>query len=158
MIILRGLSLLVLVTALIVPANQVKFLTKPQAQVIAVTFALGVLLLLDAYIGAALGLTLIILYYRVYESYFRSNDKPVDDHKSLRAAGPMVNLVSNFITEKHLLDAQNNIVDDVSKDVELKGIQGVYGEPVYGAQGLDKKMPGYEKAKMLTGDAVVETK
>jgi hypothetical protein len=40
-------------------------------------------------------------------------------------------------------------------NVEMKGIEGVYGEPVYGAQGLDKKMPGYEKSAMLTGETIV---
>ena len=56
---------------------------------------------------------------------------------------PMESLVNAYITPKNLEDAQNNIVSDTAYNKEIKGIKGVYNEPVYGAQGIDNTMPGY---------------
>ena len=56
---------------------------------------------------------------------------------------PMNSLVTtNYITEKHLKDAQNNIVNERNYTNEYIGVRGVYGEQVYSSQGTDKIMPG----------------
>ena len=61
---------------------------------------------------------------------------------------PMNSLVTNeYITEQHLKDAQNNVVNNSN---EYIGIKGVYGEPVYSSQGIDKIMPGFDKLNIYS--------
>jgi len=58
--------------------------------------------------------------------------------------------MGKYITPEHLASAQDNVVDKKNAEMEIKGITGVYGEAVYGAQGTDTTMPGYTTARGLT--------
>lgn len=55
----------------------------------------------------------------------------------------------NYISEEHLLAAQNNIFDAKNYSSEVKGMEkGYNNEPVYGAQGLDSdnvNVHGYDE-------------
>ena len=65
---------------------------------------------------------------------------------------PKVSITSTtqipFITEEHLLAAQNNIIDAENYNKEIVGIEkGIFSEKVYGTQGLDNNsvhMRGYD--------------
>lgn len=148
---LRILATAVLAVVCLVQEKYLKFLVRPEIQLVIATLILATLVLYDAYVGVILGIALIVAYYRVFLGHFKG-DKNALNNGDLRSQGPMVNLVSNYITEQNLEDAQSNKVAD--EDVEIKGVAGVYGEPVYGAQGLDKTMPGYFKEASLTGSTL----
>jgi len=49
----------------------------------------------------------------------------------------------DYITPENLREAQSNMVNETAYKTEYKGIQGVYGEDVYGAQGLDSTLGGW---------------
>jgi len=57
-------------------------------------------------------------------------------------------LITPYVTAQNLKDAQNNIVSEKEYEQPIKGIRGVYGEPVYSAQGTEKNkdiLPGRTK-------------
>lgn len=146
--IVRLLSLVLLLIMALAPVTIFQFLLRPDFQLIVATIVVAVLVLYDVYSGFIIGLGVAILYFRLYGmgvTYLGG-----DDDEAARKKGPMANLVTAYITPKHLESAQSNVVEDV--DTEIIGIRGVYGEPVYGAQGLDKTMPGLEKNLAITGD------
>jgi len=91
------------------------------------------MLFIDAITGFILTLGLITIILKMYNlqvPWGYNNNK--NDEKML-----------DYITPEHLRSAQNNIIiDEENYKKEWKGIQGVYGEDVYGAQGLEI-LPGY---------------
>lgn len=132
------ISVLLLLLAALVDVKRVAFMSNRDAQLVATTIVVAVILFGDAICGLALGLALLVLYFRVYR-----------DMLGLRIWSPASkpglmdrSLVREYITEAHLDSAQNNIVDERDFATEIKGVKGVYGERVYGAQGLDTEMPG----------------
>lgn len=146
--IVRLLSLVLLLIMALAPVTIFQFLLRPDFQLIVATLVVAVLVLYDVYSGFIIGLGVAILYFRLYGTgvaYLTGDDDAI-----ARKKGPMANLVTAYITPQHLKSAQSNTVEDV--DTEIIGIRGVHGEPVYGAQGLDKTMPGFEKDLVITGD------
>lgn len=138
----RLLSLLTLIILAVAPISLFKDFLMPEVQLIVATIIVGVLVVYDAFAGFILAIGVIVLYMRLYGTGIVFGD---NDDNALRKKGPMANLVTNYITPQHLKDAQDNTVVDEGSDTEIIGIKGVYGEPVWGAQGLDKTMPGYEE-------------
>jgi hypothetical protein len=146
MMIVRLLSLVVLLILALIPTSAIQVLMMAEAQLVAATLVLIILIVYDVYTGFILALALIVAYFRLYGSGLTFMDG--DD---VRRKGPMANLVTRYITPEHLHDAQNNVVDERDFSTEMVGIKGVYGEPVYGAQGMNKGMPGFEESKTLNG-------
>jgi hypothetical protein len=144
------LSLIVLLLFTIAPLSIFEMFLQPELQLIVATIVVATIVLYDAYTGFILSLAAIVLYFRLYGGNLTPFDDMDDD--AARKKGPMANLVTKYITPQHLQAAQSNDVQGERTDSEIVGIQGVYGEPVYGAQGLDKGMPGFEKSSTLTGD------
>lgn len=139
MMLVRVFSLLLLILLTIAPTYLFSELMKPEVQLIVATIVVGVLVVYDVFTGFILAMGIIILYMRLYGVGITYGDSD-----AVRRQGPMANLVTNYITPQHLKDAQNNTIDSEGAGTEIIGIKGVYGEPVWGAQGLDKSMPGYE--------------
>lgn len=106
------------------------------------------------------------------EHYTKSNDKNTselntDAGKKEHAIAPRVipgaipidvdskcDFKLNYISEEHLLAAQNNIFDAKNYTTEVKGIEKGYNEEkVYGAQGLDSEnvnVLGYDTEDRFT--------
>jgi hypothetical protein len=123
----------------------------------------------DTTFGFILGLVLMVIYYEIYKKIKkqivsttapRNPDAPVIENmtdaqdmnsvsddtlnslesskKAYQSCGQDIKL--NYISEEHLLAAQNNIWDSENYAKEIKGIdKGFNNEEVYGAQGLDYK-------------------
>ena len=101
----------------------------PESQMVIATIIIAIILFLDPISGVMLGTAALIFYYRYHSLLVTDNSGKVLDLNK-----PMV---TRYITEENLRDAQNNLV---AADVpDYVGIEGVYGEPVYGAQGNKNK-------------------
>lgn len=132
-------ALILFVVATILPEKYLAFTIVPEAQLILGTLVVLFLILRDAIGGLILGLAVLVAYFRVYSAKFGVSWRDLFKKTDY----PMASLVTEYITPEHLHAAQSNVVDNTMYGQELKGIEGVYGEDVYGAQGLDTTMPGY---------------
>jgi hypothetical protein len=135
----------------------------------------------DTVLGFILALVLMLIYYEIYkkikvkknivntiEHYTKSNnpDGNVGDNKTETIAPRVIpgaipvdvkkecDFKLNYISEEHLLAAQNNIFDANNYTTEVKGIEKGYNEEkVYGAQGLDSEsvnLLGYDTEDRFT--------
>lgn len=137
-IVARILILSFIILASLIDISYLKFISKLEWQVIFGTIVVLVILFADAYTGLLLGVLFLVTYLRFYMKEFNLSfiEKKFNKY-------PMNSLVtSEYITEKHLKDAQNNIVDERNYTNTYVGVRGVYGEDVYSSQGIDKVMPG----------------
>jgi hypothetical protein len=117
--------------------------------------------LYDYLSGLILGLALVVIYYRLHMRYMKEyasvtnlpkhkiEDVPLDN-QDVRKSGPMVSLFKDYITPANLANAQNNVFSADNSTKELLGIKGVFGEDVYGAQGMYPGMPGLDKKDVGT--------
>lgn len=137
---LRLASIVLLVVALFVPIRYFKLLLDQYVLTTVGTIAIFVMVLWDLWTGFFLVLAILAMLYRLHV-----NQLNVFGWISSTQKGDYVETKSLYTTADHLKRAQNNIVDDGDYERELIGIKGVYGEPIYGAQGLDKTMPGFSK-------------
>jgi hypothetical protein len=142
-------ALVVLLVALMLDPDNFAFMVNPEVQVVLGILVIAIILFHNAASGLILGIAVLIMYLRVHSKQYgvdinlSSMFRPLTEKLS-SAKYPMGSLVKNYITPQNLIDAQNNIYDKTNFTTEMKGIKGVYGEPVYGAQGTDKTMPGYD--------------
>ena len=111
-------------------------------QVVLGTIVVAIILFDNVAAGFILGVAVLLMFMRVHMKKYGIKL----DMWSLKPQGkyPMKSLVNPYVTPEHLEDAQNNVFDEPNMAKEMKGIQGVYGEPVYGAQGTDNTMPGLD--------------
>lgn len=94
---------------------------------------------LEPFAGLLLGIAAIVGYARVHASLLG----PL-----ARRFPGSTESITPFVTAKHLKDAQDNVVSEKEYETPIKGIKGVYGEPVYSAQGTEKSkdiLPGRSK-------------
>ena len=138
------ISILLLLFTLLVNVKYVQFIVNPDIQLILGTTIIAIIVFFDAWAGLILAISVFILYLRVYSVKYGINMRDILTGRKT-ANYPIETLVDAYITPKHLEDAQSNIVNDTAYNKEIKGIKGVYNEPVYGAQGIDNTMPGYGK-------------
>jgi hypothetical protein len=147
----RIVALFVLIVATLAPIRFLGFVVIPEMQLILGTLVVLYLLIRDPLSGLLLGVALLLMYFRVFAAKYGFTWKNIIKPLSKKSAHqyPMVpSLVSDYITPDHLRSAQNNIVDDKDYQIEVKGIDGIYGETVYGAQGMDPTMPGFGEVPM----------
>lgn len=137
----RIFALVILIVATLLPIKVLEFVVIPEAQLILGTLVVLYILMRDPLAGLVMGLALLITYFRVFAAKYGFSWKHWMSKR--KTDYPMASLVTDYITPDHLRSAQNNVVDERDYSIELKGINGVYGEEVYGAQGLDAKMPGF---------------
>lgn len=128
---LRALAFVLLVIVALVDYKYVSFLTRKETLFVLSIFTLAVLLFIDAITGFILALSMITIILKMYYTKIPLVSKEKVDEE-----------VNEFITDKHIENAQSNVVIDEHNEKEYKGIEGVYGEEVYGAQGLEI-LPGY---------------
>ena len=147
-------AIVVMMIALLVEPANFGFVVDPEAQLVAGTIVVAVLLLDDVFAGVVLGLAVFTMYMRVYmnkygikmdtESIAQLVTGTPGNKRSNKSQYPMRSLLTDYITPANLRDAQNNIYDDTNYAKEMIGVRGVYGEPVYGAQGTGEFVPGYD--------------
>jgi hypothetical protein len=135
----RVVALILLVGTLFVPAKHFSFLKSDTILTVLGTLGIIILVLMDTVTGTLLVLALLAMMYRIHV-----NELNVFGWISSKQDKDYVITKSKFTTSEHLKRAQTNVVDEGSFGKEIIGIEGVYGEPVYGAQGIDPKMPGYD--------------
>ena len=135
---LRALALLVLILVALLDFKFLSVLLKKEWLYVIAVVILFVLLFIDPIAGFIFGLamvTLVVKMYNVRLPWGYTSTKKDDD-------------VLNFVTPEHLRNAQTNIIiEEDAYEKDYKGIEGVYGEDVYGAQGLDV-FPGYSKTEI----------
>jgi hypothetical protein len=136
------ISIGLLLATLLIDIKYVQFIVNPDIQLILGTTIIAIIVFFDAWAGLILAIAVFILYLRVYSNKYGLNISEILTGRQSKNY-PMESLVNAYITPKNLEDAQNNIVSDTAYNKEIKGIKGVYNEPVYGAQGIDTTMPGY---------------
>ena len=139
----RILSLVVLILSMLLNTESMKGIINPDVQLLLGTIVVAIIIFLDSVSGLLLGLSLLIAYLRVYAKKYNINMKEIITNKRTRDYPNAPLISSYYITPKDLENAQNNIVSNDNYNKEVKGFTGVYNEPVYGAQGIDKIMPGY---------------
>lgn len=133
---LRAVALLVLILVALLDFKFLSVLLKKEWLYVIAVVVLFILLFVDPIAGFIFGLALVTLIIKMYNVRlpwgYRSLNKQDDD-------------VLNFVTPEDLRNAQTNIIiNEDAYEKDYKGIEGVYGEEVYGAQGLDV-FPGYTK-------------
>ena len=106
-------------------------------QIVAGLVVVASILFIDAIFGALLGLAVLIWFSKM--NYRRLVSKTLSSVEA-PSKGPIY-----YGTPKNLIDAQTNVVDEKMANTEMIGFDGIYGEQVIGAQGLDKTMPGFDK-------------
>lgn len=149
----RILSLILLVFIVLLDIPKYKFLKDPQYQFIIALIILIILLAIDTGIGFILGITILLVYYKVYSKILnekkqvnniKSSTNDYKDNNSINKSSEL-----EYISNQHLVSAQNNIFDTKQYNSEVKGFKkGYNNENVYGAQGLDfenNNVNGYDK-------------
>jgi MFS superfamily sulfate permease-like transporter len=138
---LRTALLLLLIFVAVIDLKYLEFALAKEWQYIIAVSVLFTLLFVDSVTGFIFAVILAILYVRIYDvKIFSTRAKyTVFDEKALE-----------FITPEHLAAAQSNVVSPAK---EYIGIKGVYGEDVYGAQGLYEVKPGYS-SDVAPGDSL----
>jgi hypothetical protein len=143
----------------------VRFFKNSMIQLYLAISAILILILLDNVTGFILALSLLVLYFKIYNTELK-HKKNTDDLSSVKKEnenrcvldkkGDCVteayeNHLKNdqmsstnhvtllpYVSEEHLLAAQNNIIDVNNYNNEILGIEkGLYNENVYGSQGFD---------------------
>ena len=108
-------------------------------QIVAGLFVVASILFIDAIFGALLGLAVLIWFSKMNYRRLVSS--------TLSSVAVTKNRPLDYGTSQNLVDAQTNVVDERMMSTEMVGFDGIYGEQVIGAQGLDKTMPGFDKNK-----------
>ncbi len=157
----RIAAVLGLLGAMVVPTDVVAVFQLREVQFVSAVLVVIVTILYDYLSGLILGLALVVIYYRLHMRYMTEyaratglpkasiDDVPLDN-RDVRKAGPMAPLFKEYITPAHLVNAQNNVFSAENSSKELLGVKGVFGEDVYGAQGMYPGMPGLDKNEVGT--------
>ncbi len=129
--------------------------------------------LLDTTFGFIMGLVLIVIYYEIYkkiiiqkkeiDTYKNNIEKTQENNQNtfqIENTNTYNQNINNnpcelsYLSNEHLIAAQNNIFDTNNFKLEIKGINtGYNNEKVYGAQGLDNEninQPGFDKDNMYS--------
>ena len=154
---LRIISLLFLIIITIIDIPTYKGLKDPQYQFIIAFIIIFLLLVVDTGVGFILALSILIIYFKIYNKYFidniLTNNKSENKNSGNLNNSNYSNSISklNYVSPEHLLSVQNNIVDIDNYNTEIKGFKkGYNNENVYGAQGIDidnNDFKGYENNK-----------
>ena len=148
---LRILAIAVLLVSLLVDTSDLKDVVKPEVQIVFGIAIVAIIMFVDSITGLIFGLTLLLVYLRVYAKMYNIKLDSLIDLNSLINLNPNANnninypneslIGNNYITPKNLEDAQNNVID--AKSPQYVGINGMYNQGVYSAQGMDGKYPGF---------------
>lgn len=136
--ILRILGVALVGFILIVPSGEyLDSLSDTTTQVMVGMVVIITIFFIDTIFGALLGLAVLIWFFKM-------------NHRVLfiKSLTQKQNEKDNIIygTKQNLADVQTNVVNDKMVNIEMIGFDGVHGEQVIGAQGLDKTMPGFDNS------------
>lgn len=135
---LRAFALLVLILIAILDFKLLSVLLKKEWLYVLSVVILFIFLFMDPIAGFILALAMITLIVKMYNIRLPWGYRTKEDDDD----------ILNFVTPEHLRNAQTNIIiEEDAYEKDYKGIEGVYGEEVYGAQGLDV-FPGYSNTVM----------
>jgi len=139
----RILGVALIFVATLVPPAYFEMVTHADVQLVLGTLVVLYIILGDAIAGLLMGIAVFIMYFQGYSYKFG-----VSWYDVLTNPGDMASQKrqQNYTTAEDLQRAQSNVVDSTNAKIEMKGIEGVYGEEVYGAQGMDRTMPAYDDA------------
>jgi hypothetical protein len=118
------------------PGNYLDILYDRNNQIVVGLVVVASILFIDPIFGALLGLAVFIWFFKMNYRKLVSSSLS----SNVRGSSPVV-----YGTSKNLQDAQTNVIDTKMMNTEMIGFDGIYGEQVIGAQGLDSTMPGYDK-------------
>lgn len=99
------------------------------------------ILFIDPVFGGLLGLAVFIWF-------FKMNYRKMVATSLSKGHGEKTDVMVYGSTQ-NLQDVQTNVVDARMMNTEMIGFDGLYGEQVIGAQGMDKTMPGFDKNNMI---------
>jgi Ca2+/Na+ antiporter len=109
------------------------------------------MLIYDSLFGFFMGLVLMLIYYEIYKKIkiTKNNNKQLQESGEADKSQSTNNIMLlDYITDEHLVSAQNNVVDKNNYNTEVKGLpNGFNNEGLYSAQGIDKKgliMSGFD--------------
>lgn len=125
----RAAAVLLIVPAALLHPRYLRWSVIPEVQLVLASVVVMALLFVDVLVGLALGMAILLCYARSSQMYLLP---PVMTDRE----GGLGGVLMQYITPKHLKDAQNNVVDDRNYSRDMVGVEGVYGERVYGAQGI----------------------
>lgn len=138
----RVSSLAILIAATLIDPKDFEFVIRSDVQIVLAAIVIFFIAFVDHIFGFILGLTVLVLYSRAFTSKYGIS--LLDNTKG----GPMTPNTSEFVTPKHLVDAQSNVVD--SENV-YKPYKSVDTDKMYSAQGLDSSiLPGLPTAPYET--------
>jgi hypothetical protein len=133
---------IVLLVSLLIDVKYVEAIIQPDIQLLLGTIIVAIIVFFDALTGLILGISVLILYLRVYSKKYNIHIREIITGKQTKNY-PYNSLVTAYVTPDNLKDAQTNVISDETYWTEIKGFSGPYNEPVYGAQGIDNTMPGF---------------
>lgn len=137
----RIFAIILVLVAAVLPVKYMTYVLIPEVQLILGTLVVLYILIGDAFAGCILGIAVLVMYFRSYSAKMGITWKTFF-YPNRTYTNP---LVSDYITPDHLERIQTNVADPENYLLEMKGIEGVYGEDVYGAQGMNQELPGYSK-------------
>lgn len=142
---IKIILLILLVIIIIIDIPIYNFLKSPQYQFLIALTILTILLFVDTGIGFIMAIIMFIIYFKVYTKIINKNSKEtmnnMVDKNNSKEDIQTNNMTTNnklYISQEHLIAAQNNIFDINSYNTEIKGFnKGHNNENVYSAQGFD---------------------
>lgn len=162
---LRIIGLLLMIIIVVMDDFPIyKKMTTKDTQLFLAIFVI-ICLYYDIILGFILALCLLLIYYEIYNKVKKQVitkkliankenfiipeneiNKQIVENKKKEMDADIIQL--HYISDEHLLSAQNNIIDIDNYMVEIKGMEkGLNNEGVYGAQGLNSAnliMNGYD--------------
>jgi len=135
----RILAVAILIVSMVADTTHFKFVMYPDMQLVFGSIIVATIIFADVVVGFTLGLALFVLYIRVYAEY-----TGVELSWASLMNGRLTVPKTSYITPQNLKDAQSNVFDERSYTEEIKGPTGPNDSGIYGAQGLNATLPGYE--------------
>jgi len=131
----------VLLLLIVAIADDFPFYSKmkdPKTQFVLAIITIG-FILYDSIFGFIMGLVLMLIYYEIYKKV-KNIKKIKTSENTTENSQKITPVMMDYITNDHLLSAQNNVVHENNYNTEVKGLlKGFNNEGMYSAQGMDKE-------------------
>lgn len=117
---------------------------EPIIQIIIALIVIFVFIFIDPLSGFFIACSIFVIYYKLYSN----NNFSLINGRLIKKNNNNENILyNNYISNEHLIKAQNNIISD--PDNELNGFDNLLDKKeVLGAQGLSEIMNGYNENYM----------
>lgn len=138
--IFRGAGILLFILILIMDDFPFyKKMKQPYVQLVLAIFTV-MLLLLDPILGFIISMVLMLIYYEIYKKIKMIKENESSSLETKKEQGVAKPVMLDYLTNEHLIAAQNNIVKEENYNTEVKGLsKGFNNEGMYSAQGIDKE-------------------